>query len=82
MIEYIYKGFKVSYKIVPTEVNTYRAEGSLLYLLATPKHFTPKKFHAVLDTHRAAEYEIKKQLEDHVNFELKRFYEKQAELST
>jgi hypothetical protein len=75
MIEYIYKGFKISYKIILTSVdNIYKAEGSLLYLLSTPKCFAAKKFHAQSDTHRSVEYEIKKKLEDHVNFELKSFY--------
>ena len=81
MIEYIYKGFKISYKIVPSDVekNTYKADGSVSYLLNMPKTFTPKKFHTEYDTHAGAEHEIKKLLENYVNFELKNFYNMQKE---
>ena len=69
MIEYIYKGFKISYKIIPAELekNTYKAEGSATYLLNIPRSFA------------GAEHEIKKLLENYVNFELKNFYDMQKE---
>lgn len=81
MIEYIFKGFKMSYKIVAAEFekNTYKAEGSVSYLLNMPKSFMPKKFHTEYITQAGAEYEIKKLLEDYVNFELKNFYDMQKE---
>ena len=81
MIEYIYKGFKISYKIMAAEFekNTYKADGSLTYLLNIPKSFTPKHFHTEYDTHAGAEHEIKKLLENYVDFELKNFYDMQKE---
>jgi hypothetical protein len=81
VIEYIYKGFKISYKIARAELekNTYKADGSVSYLLNMPKTFAPKKFHTEYDTHAGAEHEIKKLLENYVNFELKNFYDMQKE---
>ncbi len=81
MIEYIYKGFMISYKIASAEFdkNNYRADGSVTYLLNRPKSFTPKKFHTEYTTHAGAEHEIKKLLENYVNFELKNFYDMKKE---
>lgn len=80
MIEYIYRGFKISYKIAAdSEKNTYKADGSLTYLLNVPKSFTSKKFHTEYDTHHGAEHEIKKLLENYVDFELKNFYDMKKE---
>ena len=81
MIEYIYKGFKLSYKIITSEFekNTYKADGSLTYLLNIPKSFAPKKFHTESSTSVGAEHEIKKLLENYVDFELKNFYEMKKE---
>ena len=76
MIEYIYKGFKISYQIhaTPLDHNIYKADGSVAYLLNIPKSFSPKKFHTEFSTHLGAEHEIKKLLENYVDFELKNFY--------
>ncbi len=81
MIEYIYKGFKISYKIFPVdfEKNAYKADGSATYLLNTPKSFMPKKLHTEYVTHVGAEHEIKKLLENYVDLELKSFYELKKE---
>ncbi|MCP0914955.1 MULTISPECIES: hypothetical protein [Legionella] len=82
MTDYIYKGFKISYKIVATEVdkNLYKADGSVTYLLNRgPKTYTPVKFHTEYETYNGAEYEIKKLLENYVDFELKSFYEMNKE---
>ena len=81
MVEYIYKGFKVSYKIISAEFekNTYKANGSLTYLLNIPTSFTPKQFHTEYNTYAGAEHEIKKLLENYVDFELKNFYDMQKE---
>ncbi len=83
MIEYIYKGFKISYKIVATgvEKTTFNADGSLTYLLNIPKSFTPKKFHTEYKTYAGAEHEIKKLLENYVDFELKSFYDMKKEIA-
>ena len=81
MIEYIYKGFKISYKVVPMDFNknTYKAEGSVTYLLNMPKSFAPQKFYTELATYTGTEHEIKKLLENYVDFELKNFYDMQKE---
>lgn len=83
MIEYIYRGFKISYKVVPVsfDKNTYKAEGSVTYLLNVPKSFTSQKFQTELATHAGTEHEIKKLLENYVDFELKSFYDMQKENS-
>lgn len=76
MIEYIYKGFKISYKVIPAnfENKTFNANGSATYLLNAPK-FAHQKFHTEDNTQTGAEHEIKKLLENYVNFELKNFYD-------
>lgn|GEM_PF-1005049 len=81
MIEYIYKGFKVSYKIVTPDLkkSPFKADGSLTYLLNVPKYFTPQKFYTEDETYAGAEHEIKKLLENYVNFELKNFYNMKKE---
>ena len=81
MIEYIYKGFKLSYKIadLAPENTTYKADGALTYLLRTPNTFAPKKFHTEYKTHSGAEHEIKKILENYVDVELENFYGMQKE---
>lgn len=81
MIEYIYRGFKISYKIVPVEykINTYQADGAAVYLLNRPKSLTPKKFYTEYETLTGAEHEIKKLLENYVDFELKNFYDMKKE---
>jgi len=81
MIEYIYKGFKLSYRIsdLVSENTSYKADGALLYLLNTPNTFAPKKFQTEDETHSGAEHEIKKILENYVDCELKNFYDMQKE---
>lgn len=81
MIEYIYRGFKLSYKIelAKHDKTGYTAAGFATYLLNVPKSFVPAKFHTEYDTHTSAEHEIKKMLENYVDFELKNFYEMKKE---
>lgn len=81
MTEYIYRGFKISYKIVPTDADKslYKADGTVIYLLNHPRSFVPVKFHTEYETYAGAEYEIKKMLENYVDFELKSFYEMKRE---
>ena len=81
MIEYIYKGFKLSYKItdLAPENTTYKADGALTYLLNIPDTFAPKKFQTEYETHSGAEHEIKKILENYVDVELKNFYDLRKE---
>ncbi len=81
MIEYIYKGFKLSYKIVApeNEKKTYKVNGFITYLLNIPHSFSPKKFYNEYATHSDAEHEMKQLLENHVNLELKHFYDNKKE---
>jgi hypothetical protein len=81
VIEYIYRGFKLSYKITVTddEKNVYQADGYLTYLLNKPFLFSSRRFHTEYDTHTGAEHEIKQLLEHYVDFELKNFYAMQKE---
>lgn len=80
MVEYIYKGFRLSYTIstindlLPsTGAPTYEAHGNAIYLLNAPTPFTQIHLHAENETYEGAEYEIKQLLESHVDFELKNF---------
>ena len=77
--EYIYKGFKISYKINVLDNTLYKADGAVTYLPTVPTSFEPIQFHTELDSHSGAEHEIKKLLENYVDFELKSFYEMKAE---
>ncbi len=80
MIEYIYKGFKLSYTITEVscaEPRLYEAHGNAIYLLSTPG-FAQTHFHAEDETQVGAEHEIKRLLENYVDFELKNFYATQA----
>ena len=81
MTDYIYRGFKISYSITPAalERNAYKADGSVAYLLTTPSAFIPVKFHTEYDSYSGAEHEIKKLLENYVDFELKNFHEMKTE---
>ncbi len=79
MIEYIYKGFKLSYTILPTEHTSFRADGALTYLLKQSICFKPKKFCTEYPSSTGAEHEIKKLLENYVNFELKNYYDMKKE---
>jgi len=84
VIEYIYKGFKLSYKVsevrslaadAATEPTLYEAHGNAVYLLSTPKKwFSQTHFHTDNESHPDAEHEIKRLLENYVDYELKNFY--------
>ena len=86
MIEYIYKGFKLSYTVSemncalsPDEPCVYEAHGNAIYLLSSPTWFTQTHQHAEDETHVGAEHEIKRLLENYVDFELKNFYATQPQ---
>lgn len=80
MVEYIYKGFKIAYRISGQgEEQRYRADGTALCLIDHPHEFSKKKFHTEFITQEGAEAEIKKLLENYVDFELKSYYEMQTE---
>lgn len=77
MIEYIYRGFKISYTIEreEQEENLYIGTGHVTYLLGVPKSITPANFHTEYATYAGAEHEIKTLLENYINFELECFYD-------
>lgn len=83
MTEYIYKGFKLSYSIAKieqdSELSRHKADGHAIYLLNQPDAFDPVKFHTESESAEGAEYEIRKLLENYVNFELKNYYSMQKE---
>ena len=72
MIEYIYRGFKISYKIRPTTVDktSYTAIGHTTYLLSASKFLSPKPFRIEYSTYAVTEHEIRKMLENHIDAEL------------
>ncbi|MDF1683751.1 MAG: hypothetical protein P1U36_03745 [Legionellaceae bacterium] len=82
MIEYIYKGFKLSYQVSKLNASAsadesalFEAHGNAVYLLSTPKKwFSQTHFHTDNESHHGAEHEIKHLLENYVDFELKNFY--------
>ncbi len=80
MIEYLYKGFKISYNIIftPSDHPSYKAMGSLTYLLNYPKYFTSQAFNTEHLSYIGAEVEIKKLIENHIDYELKNFYDSQG----
>ena len=82
MIEYIYRGFKVSYKIRPTtaEKTTYTANGHTTYLLSVPKFLSLKQFRIEYATYDTTEHEIRKILEHYIDVELQRVYEVREEM--
>lgn len=80
MVEYIYRGFKLSYTIeeIKQSPRLFKADGIATFLLNSSV-FAAKQFHTEYQTESGAEQEIKKLLEDYVDFELKTFREMQKE---
>lgn len=75
MIEYIYKGFKLSYTVNETNYTSpklYEAHGNAIYLLNNPG-FAQTHFHAEHETQVGVEHKVKRILENYVDFELKNF---------
>jgi len=84
VIEYIYKGFKISYNVTTTahSKTTFKADGALTYLLNMPENFPPQKFHTEDNSYNGAEHEIRKLLENYIDFELKNFYDMKKETAS
>lgn len=82
MIEYIYRGFKISYTVEQQtqETTSFKAKGYVTYLLSVPKSFEPANLYAEYTTHAGAEHTIRLLLENHINVELKTFYDRKKEL--
>ena len=74
MIEYSYKGFQISYEINLSKDHLYKADGKAI---KQDKKIgcSPQKFHTEALTEAGAKAEIKKLIENYVDFEWKEFYE-------
>lgn len=74
MIEYIYRGFKISYLVeaVHQEDDLFIAKGHVTCLLNLPKS-KPVDFHTEYATRAGVEHEIRVMLENHINIELKNY---------
>lgn len=77
MSEYTYKGFKVFYSIVPvkSESKLYRADGYVKCFLDNKEPVVSRKFHTEYPTQTGVKNEIKKMLEEYIDFEWQEFYE-------
>lgn len=76
MTEYVYRGFTISYLIAKDiEKNSFKADGTVEFMQDNSTPYVPIRFHTEYDTYIGAEQEIKKLLENYVDFELKSFYE-------
>ncbi|MFW2534951.1 hypothetical protein [Legionella sp. 29fVS95] len=76
MTEYTSKGFRVCYDIKPTESNLYHAEGEVFFY--TKDSSNPcllQKFHTEHPTKIGAKTEIKRLIDDYINFEWKKHLE-------
>ena len=80
MIEYLYRGFKLSYVVTQQDGDRqHKADGYATYLLSEPKSFTATQLQVAGDSHEDAEHEIKSMLEGYVNTQLQAFYTSDAE---
>lgn len=75
MIEYLYRGFKLSYVVAQQgDEDRFVADGYATYLLNEPKSFSPVQLQVILGTYEDAEHEVKVLLEQYVNTQLQAFY--------
>lgn len=77
MAQYIYKGFKVFYDIKPVSgsTNLYKADGYVVCCLDKKGLTPPQKFHTEYRTKTEVQNEIRRLLENYVDFEWKEFHE-------
>lgn len=76
MKEYSYKGFKVVYNVqkAKSSTNLYSANGRAVCSLTGGEPTLLNKFHTEHPTRVGAENEIKKLLENYIDFEWQEFY--------
>lgn len=81
MNQYDYKGFKVNYRVDLSDAvpHLYKADGYVIRAAENKNSNSPQKFHTEHPTKQGAEIEIKKLLEDYIDFEWQEFYEMQNE---
>nr|HAT8714213.1 hypothetical protein [Legionella jordanis] len=82
MTQYVYKGFKICYSIQPSSenLNLYKADGYAIRPTQKETSTAPQKFHTEHPTKEGAKNEIKKLLEDYIDFEWQEFHEMQKEI--
>ncbi len=78
MTEYAYKGFQVRYDIKPSERSPglYRADGLVLCSINN-KDNTPQlseEFHTEFVSEEGAQHEIKRLIENYIDYEWSQFY--------
>ncbi|KTD15983.1 Uncharacterised protein [Legionella lansingensis] len=80
MTQYVYKGFKVTYNVISSseDPKLYKADGYVVRSTARGGS-PPQKFHTEYPTKKGAQNEIKKLLEDYIDFEWEEFYEMHQE---
>lgn len=72
MPRYTYKGFTIYYDIMPTDNNLYQAEGYVCFSKENNQE-TSKKFHTEHSDEQEIESEIKRLLENYIDFEWNEF---------
>lgn len=78
MTEYTSKGFKVCYDIKPAESNLYRADGKVFFYNKDSRDPSLlQKFHTEHPTKIGAKTEIKRLIDDYIDFEWKKYLEMQ-----
>jgi hypothetical protein len=77
MIEYNYKRFKIHYDITAdkTKKDLYAADGYVSDPYGRNKALTEKRFHTEYVTKAGVKDEIKKLIENYIDFEWQEFYE-------
>jgi hypothetical protein len=81
MAEYIYKGFKIFYDINPqkTEDDLYQASGYVLCNIDKAAPSPTQKFRTEYPTQQGVKIQIKKIIEEYIDFEWEEFLEMQKE---
>lgn len=74
MIEYSYRGFNLAYEVRCLGRDLYKAKGKVEKEEIKQRRGAAKNFYTEFPTKIGAEQEIKKLLEDYVNFEWMEFY--------
>lgn len=77
MVQYLYKGFKVFYRVKPLESDSklYQADGHVICDVDQKDSPLCQKFHTEYPTLMGVENEIKKLLENYIDFEWLEFKE-------
>ncbi|CDZ76099.1 hypothetical protein BN59_00363 [Legionella massiliensis] len=81
MTEYDYKSFKIHYEIHPdkTKKNLYTADGYICCTLDQGVPVLPRQFHTEYITRDGVQKEIRKLIENYIDFEWQEFHDMQGE---